>query len=141
MFKQMIAVSGGFDPVHIGHLRMFEAAKKLGNHLTVIVNSDAWLTRKKGDFFMPAVERAEIIKGFRCVDRVIIQKFDRNDVSEELRELRPDIFANGGDRKNSCDIPETAICEFLGIKMIFNVGGGKIQASSKLQENYKPNKK
>jgi len=141
MFKKMVAVSGGFDPVHVGHLRMFEAAKQLGNHLTVIVNNDDWVNRKKGDCFMSAVERAEIIKGFHCVDRVIIQRYARDDVCEELRELKPDIFANGGDRKSCQDIPERAVCEVLGIAMIFHVGGGKIQSSSKLHKNYKPTKK
>ena len=139
--KKIIAVSGGFDPVHIGHLRMLQEAKKLGDKLVVILNCDKWLIRKKGNYFMPAVERAEIIKGFSCVDDVYIHESDKDDVCDALIKIKPDIFANGGDKKKSPDIPECAICEYLGIKMFFNIGGGKIQSSSELVNNFFKNKK
>ena len=68
--KKVVATSGGFDPIHIGHLRCFQEARKLGDYLIVILNDDNWLKRKKGRVFMTANERSEIIKGFGCVDDV-----------------------------------------------------------------------
>ena len=138
--KKIVAVSGGFDPVHIGHLRMFEEARQLvgpEGKLVVIINCDAWLTRKKGRAFMPQEERAELIRGFRAVDEVYILESDRNDVSEALANIRPHIFANGGDRRSIADIPEAEVCEKYSIEMVFNIGhGGKIQSSSDLLKNY-----
>lgn len=132
--KIVVAVSGGFDPVHIGHVRLFNEARKLGDELVVILNNDNWLRMKKGEPFMSEIERKEILESFRAVARVIITKHKPNDsdrsVCRELEKLRPDIFANGGDR-HSGNIPEYALCEQLGIKMVFNVGqGGKVQSSS-----------
>ena len=133
--KIVVAVSGGFDPVHIGHVRMFEEAKKSGHELIVIINNDHWLRKKKGYVFMSQEERAEVIRAFRAVDRVMFTGHDENStdmsVCAELESLRPDIFANGGDRKNESEIPEAAVCAANGITMIFNVGaGGKVQSSS-----------
>ena len=129
-----VAVSGGFDPIHVGHVRMFEAARKLGDRLLVIINGDAWLTRKKGFVFMPALQRAEIIAALRCVDEVYILESDKDDVCEALEKFRPDIFANGGDRKHD-NIPEVSCCNELGIQMEFNVGGEKIESSSEMVRN------
>ncbi len=134
--KRVVAVSGGFDPLHIGHVRMFEEAKALGNHLVVILNNDAWLHSKKGFAFMPEQERKEIIEAIHCVDEVIITSHTKDDmdrsVCRELSKLRPHIFANGGDRKPDGDpVPEVALCKQLGIKTVYNVGhGGKVQSSS-----------
>ncbi|MDO8562021.1 MAG: adenylyltransferase/cytidyltransferase family protein [bacterium] len=129
-----VAVSGGFDPLHVGHVRMFEAARKLGDKLVVILNNDNWLQKKKGYVFMRAKERAEILSALPFVDKVYITKHKRQDsdmsVCKALRTLRPAIFANGGDRKGRKDIPETKVCRELGIKMVFSVGGGKVQSSS-----------
>ena len=139
--NRIVAVSGGFDPVHIGHLRMFQQARLLGDKLVVILNNDAWLKRKKGKAFMTQDERAEIIRGFACVDDVyIIQNKKEDHVVTGLRMVQPDIFANGGDRKDENDIPEYAHCEANGIRMVFGVGGGKIQSSSDLIKNSKSNK-
>ncbi|MFH1326450.1 MAG: adenylyltransferase/cytidyltransferase family protein [Candidatus Falkowbacteria bacterium] len=132
----VVAVSGGFDPIHIGHLRMFQDAKKLGNKLVVILNCDQWLIRKKGNYFMPVAERAEIIKGFSCVDDVYIHESDSNDVCDALQKIKPNIFANGGDRKNDNDVPETEVCKKFNIKTVYNIGGSKIQSSSELVENF-----
>ena len=132
--KTVVAVSGGFDPLHIGHARMFREAKKLGGKLVVILNNDNWLIKKKGYAFMPQKERAELLMSIRWVDDVFITKHspDTQDMSvcRELKKLRPDIFVNGGDRKKD-NIPEVAVCSQYGIKMIFNIGaGGKVQSSS-----------
>ncbi len=130
----VVAVSGGFDPIHIGHVRMFEKAKSLGDKLVVILNNDNWLKKKKGFVFMPEKERMEIIKNIKWVDDVVLTKHKPNtgdmSVCAELRELRPDIFANGGDRKLG-NTPETPTCKEIGCKMVFHTGkGGKIQSSS-----------
>lgn len=130
-----VAVSGGFDPLHIGHVRMFEQAKKLGDKLVVILNNDNWLKDKKGFVFMHQDERKEVIKALACVDKVIITDHKKGDsdrsVCKALAALKPDIFVNGGDRKNEADIPEASTCKKFGIKMVFGVGkGGKVQSSS-----------
>lgn len=128
--KIVVAVSGGFDPVHIGHIRMFEAAKKLGDTLVVIVNGDSWLMRKKRFVFMSASERAEIIRALKPVDEVYIHESNSDDVGEALAIIRPNIFANGGDRKKKRDLPEADVCRQYGIKLVFRVGGDKVQSSS-----------
>lgn len=142
--KKVVAVSGGFDPVHIGHVRMFKEAKALGDELVVILNNDNWLTFKKGFAFMPEDERREVIEAFDSVDRVILTAHEPNtadiSVCRELELIKPDIFANGGDRKDD-NIPEYALCERLGIEMVFNVGhGGKVQSSSWLIKKAKEKK-
>ena len=139
--KKLVMVSGGFDPVHIGHVRMFEEAKilakKIKAKLLVVVNSDAWLIRKKGKNFMSSGDRAEIIRNFRAVDYVWVLESDENHVVEAIKKWKPVIFANGGDRKEEKDIPEAIICKELGVKMVFNVGeGGKIRSSSELLKKY-----
>ncbi len=135
--KTVVAVSGGFDPVHVGHVRLFSAARKLGDELVVILNNDRWLTKKKGYVFMKQAERKEIIEAFRCVDRVVLSKHGRNpydmSVARDLEALKPHIFANGGDRKpGNIRTEESRICSQIGCREIFNIGGGKIQSSAKL---------
>lgn len=132
--KIIVAVSGGFDPIHIGHVRMFEEAKALGDHLVVILNNDNWLRKKKGFVFMPEEERAEVLAAIRWVDEVVLTKHEENpndmSVCDALRELHPDIFANGGDRKSD-NIPEVAVCGEIACQMVFGIGhGGKVQSSS-----------
>ncbi len=136
----VVAVSGGFDPIHIGHVRLLQAARKLGDVLVVILNNDNWLKAKKGYVFMPERERKEILRALSCVDEVIATKHLPNpedmSVCRELAHLRPHIFANGGDR-HLRNIPEVAICREIRCQMVFNVGkGGKMQSSSRLLEQY-----
>jgi len=142
-----VAVSGGFDPIHVGHVEMLQEAKNLGDKLVVIINNDNWLKKKKGFAFMPEAERAGIVKAIRYVDEVVLTEHTENpngakemSVSASLEKIKPDIFANGGDRdeKNASD-PNSSLyhdietCKRLGIKMVFNVGkSGKIQSSSDL---------
>ena len=135
MKKKRIAVSGGFDPVHVGHVRMIQAAAKFGD-VVIICNSDAWLKRKKGYAFMSFEERAEILRAFKGVKDVVEANDDDGSVCESLKELQPDIFANGGDRYNT-NTPETQTCKKYDIEMLWGVGGGKIQSSSDLVENMK----
>jgi D-beta-D-heptose 7-phosphate kinase/D-beta-D-heptose 1-phosphate adenosyltransferase len=133
--KKQVAISGGFDPVHVGHVRMIQSAAKFGD-VIVICNSDAWLKRKKGYFFMPFTERAEILRAFEGVKDVIEADDDDGSVCETLKVLQPDIFANGGDRFNT-NTPETQTCKKYAIEMLWGVGGGKIQSSSDLVANMK----
>lgn len=145
---KIVAVSGGFDPLHIGHIRLFEKARLLGDRLIVILNNDHWLVKKKGCVFMSQEERKEIIKALRSVDEVVVTDHPENpsdmSVSSTLRKVRPDIFANGGDR-NEADAANPAsslykdieTCKELGIEMVFGVGhGGKVQSSSWLLKKY-----
>jgi D-beta-D-heptose 7-phosphate kinase/D-beta-D-heptose 1-phosphate adenosyltransferase len=130
----IVAVSGGFDPIHIGHVRMFREAAALGHELVVILNNDNWLTKKKGFVFMHQEERKEIIEAIEGVSRVVLTKHEPGcedmSVCHILREVRPHVFANGGDRKED-NTPESLLCEELGIKSVYSVGrGGKIQSSS-----------
>ena len=136
----VVAVSGGFDPLHVGHVRMFEEAKKLGDKLVVILNNDHWLRKKKRIVFMAQRERKELIKALSAVDDVVITNHakDASDMSvcDALQKVRPHIFANGGDRTKK-NIPEIPVCKAIGCKMVFGVGkGGKVQSSSWLLEKY-----
>ena len=137
---KIVAVSGGFDPIHIGHILLFQKAKKFGDKLVVILNNDNWLIKKKGRVFMTERERKKIIEAIKGVDKVILTKHPNNpgdmSVCLELKKLRPYIFANGGDRTRK-NIPEVPLCESINCRMIFNVGpGGKIQSSSWLLGDY-----
>jgi D-beta-D-heptose 7-phosphate kinase/D-beta-D-heptose 1-phosphate adenosyltransferase len=139
---KVVVVSGGFDPVHIGHVRMFTEARALGDKLIVILNNDNWLRAKKGFVFMPEAERAEIIKEFSSVDDVYVTQHVEDDpdisVIHALEAIQPHIFANGGDRKDEADIPEAEVCKKYGIEMYFNIGqGGKVQSSSWLTAKVK----
>jgi cytidyltransferase-like protein len=124
-----IMVSGGFDPVHIGHIQMIKEASKWGI-VTVVINSDEWLMRKKGYVFMPYKERAYILGNIKGVH--LVSNVDDSDgtVCEAIRRLRPDAFANGGDRKKG-NTPEMDVCDEYGIQMLWGVGGkDKPQSSS-----------
>lgn len=131
--RKTVAVSGGFDPIHIGHVRMILEAAEMGD-VIVIANSDEWLMRKKGFVFMPWEERAEILSSIRGVLRVVRVDDSDGTVCEALRREKPDFFANGGDRKTN-NTPEMEVCETLGIGLLWEVGGGKIQSSSDLVKN------
>jgi len=136
--ERLIVTSGGFDPMHVGHLRCLiesaELARKSGPKfkLAVIVNGDGFLLRKKGYAFMPEAERLEIIAGVRGVDYVVPWDDGGQTVTGALEILRPFAFTKGGDRDAAANVPEFDLCEKMGTKVIFNVGGGKIQSSSSL---------
>ncbi len=129
-----VLVSGGFDPIHVGHVRMIiEAAREYGD-VIIVANSDDWLLRKKGYIFMPFEQRAEILSAIQGVTRVEAVDDSDGTVCEALRRLKPTYFANGGDRMAQ-NTPEGATCAELGIQMVWNVGGGKVQSSSDLVKN------
>ena len=97
----------------------------------IALNSDAWLIRKKGYAFMPWEERKEILLGLSAVDDVVEVDDTDGTVCEVLRRLQPEYFGNGGDRKNN-NTPEIDVCKELGIELVWNLGGEKIQSSSEL---------
>ena len=138
--KQYVAVSGGFDPIHVGHVRMILDAAKMGDGVVVIANSDDWLVRKKGYVFMPFEERQEVLLALKGVIDVI-EADDKDDtVCKTLEKLQPDIFANGGDRKEG-NVPEYDVCNRLGIELAFGVGGrDKPQSSSWLVDKARSRK-
>jgi D-beta-D-heptose 7-phosphate kinase/D-beta-D-heptose 1-phosphate adenosyltransferase len=129
----VVAISGGFDPIHIGHLRSIKEAKKLGDKLMVILTRDEQLIQKKGYYFMPYEERKEILESVEGVDRVVPNIDAQITSNESLEYYRPDIFAKGGDRTED-NMPEIEkmICEKIGCKIVYGVGGDKIQSSSSL---------
>ena len=127
-----IMVSGGFDPVHVGHVKMIQEAARLGD-VIIIANSDEWLIRKKGYIFMPFEERQEVLYAFKGVVDVIEAWDDDGTVCKTLEKIKPDIFANGGDRKGD-NTPEVDLCNNLDIDLVWNMGGEKIQSSSDLVE-------
>ncbi len=132
---EFVAVSGGFDPVHWGHVKMIADASRYAP-VMIILNSDSWLMRKKGYVFMPWKERAYILGNIKGVS--VVSAVDDSDgtVCAALKNLRPTYFANGGDRKQE-NTPEMEVCKELGIQMLWNIGGEKIQSSSDLVENTK----
>jgi len=131
--RKTVMVSGGFDPVHIGHIRMILEASKHGD-VIVVANSDDWLYRKKGFVFMEFDQRAEILASIKGVIKVSGVDDSDTTVCEAIRRLKPDIFANGGDRKKH-NTPEQAVCEELGVEMLWGVGGErKANSSSSLVE-------
>jgi len=128
---KVVAASGGFDPVHPGHLSYLIASKELGDTLAVIVNGDWFLSAKKGRPFQDLETRCQIVSAIRGVDYVIPFEI-KNDmsVSKALEIMKPDVFANGGDRDKPESIREWTVCEKLGIKPIFGVGLDKKWSSS-----------
>jgi|TARA_R110002020_G_scaffold84472_8_gene209242 cytidyltransferase-like protein len=127
----IVAVSGGFDPMHAGHVQLFELASKIGK-VVVILNSDDWLTRKKGKAWMEFKDRAYVLQSCRFVTGVVPVDDSDDTVCQALREMRPDFFANGGDRVSS-NTPELFVCKKIGVEMLFNVGGEKIYSSSDVE--------
>lgn len=128
--ENYVVLSGGFDPIHIGHVRMIEDASVYG-HVVIILNTDEWLLRKKGFIFMPWEQRKEILLSMKHVHNVIIARDEDDTVCETLKYLKPAYFGNGGDRKKT-NTPEKKLCESIGIKMLWNLGGKKIASSSEL---------
>ena len=137
--KVIVATGGGFDPLHEGHIRLFKEAKQLGDILIVMLNSDKQLTMKKGSPFYPSQnERKEILESIKYVDKVIIDPGKNVTCEEALKLIRPDILAKGGDRApGSMPQIELDVCKEVGCKIVYNVGGEKVQSSSWLLKRAK----
>lgn len=133
---KIVAVSGGFDVIHVGHIRYFKAAKELGDHLMVILNSDEWLKRKRrGQVTVPYEERKEVLEAIRYVDEVVPQIGHDAHIAASLAYYLPKVFAKGGDRTLK-NIPEEEkiCCAVQGIEIVTGVGGDKVQSSSWILE-------
>ena len=127
----VVAVSGYFNPLHVGHLDMIEMAKKLGDRLVVIVNNDYQVKLKGSVPFMTIADRVRIINALSAVDEVFISIDKDTTVCKSLAKVKPNIFANGGDRHNIVNVPEYPVCSKLNIVMVDGLGK-KIRASSEL---------
>ena len=127
---KVVAISGYFDPIHVGHLEYINMAKNLGDKLVVIVNNNYQCELKKGKPFMDEMDRLTIVSNLKNVDEVFLSIDKDKTVCASLEKIKPDIFANGGDRKNY-EIPESVICKKYDIKIIDSLGE-KIRSSSDL---------
>ena len=128
---RIVATSGGYDPIHPGHISSIQASRQYGNVVVVIVNGDAFLAAKKGRPFQDLETRCLIVSAIRCVDYVIPFEIEHDPtVCEALRRLRPAVFTKGGDRVEAASIPEWDVCSELGIEVITGVGVDKRWSSS-----------
>ena len=126
---KVVVVSGYFDPIHVGHLELMEKAKSLGDKLIVIVNNDKQVIMKRGkEPFMNQGDRKKLIESIKHVDEAFISIDEDRSVCASLRAIKPNIFANGGDRHQG-EVPETPVCRELGIEMVD--GQGQKIASSR----------
>ena len=130
---KIIIVSGGFDPIHSGHIEYLKSAKECGEKLIVALNSDKWLEKKKGKPFMPFNERKSILSAIKYVDEIVEFQDDKKgsciNAIEKIKKLYPNdkiFFANGGDRNNK-NIPEMSVS---GIEFLFSIGGNDKKNSS-----------
>ena len=127
-----VMCSGGFDPLHVGHLRLFKAASHFGLVL-VVLNSDAWLMRKKGEVCWSIADRWELLLGLRSVSLVVDVEDVDDTVCAAIHRWHPRYFANGGDRTpDNSSSAEVALCQQLGIELLWNVGGTKVRSSQEL---------
>jgi len=132
-----VAVSGAFDPIHVGHIRYIREAAKLGDRLVVILNNDNFLLRKKGFVFRPFEDRKEILESIKGVDEVIASIDHDQTVCKTLELVKPAIFAKGGYRTTPENIPEADTCLSIGCKLVTDVGGGKVRADMELDSKIK----
>ena len=136
MSRTIAIVSGGFDPIHPGHIMMMEECKKFSDYLIVGLNSDIWLTRKKGNFFMDMKHRSYVVSRLKVVDETMEFNDDDNSASDLLKKVVEKypgtkvIFANGGDRSDPSKVRELEIAEKLKIELKFGVGGSHKESSS-----------
>ncbi|MBN2155579.1 MAG: adenylyltransferase/cytidyltransferase family protein [Candidatus Lokiarchaeota archaeon] len=139
--KDFGMISGGFDPIHKGHVAYIRAASKITHCLVAVVNGDSFLIRKKGYKFMSADERAYIVDNIKGVDYTVIFNSEDDTVDEMIEILRPTYFIKGGDRNAKENIPEWDTCERVGCEIITGAGGDKAQSSSELVRKAKELKK
>jgi cytidyltransferase-like protein len=128
---KIVATSGGFDPIHPGHISCIIESKKYGDTLVVIVNGDAFLAAKKGHPFQNLETRSLIVSGIAGVDYVIpFEIEDDQTVSKALEAIKPDVFTKGGDRVDKASLPEWDVCEQNNIEIVFGIGEDKKWSSS-----------
>jgi cytidyltransferase-like protein len=130
---RLVLTSGGFDPIHPGHVTCIVEAKALGDTLVVVVNGDAFLAAKKGKPFQDLATRAAIVSGLRGVDYVVTFEIEGDPtVGAALRAIRPQVFAKGGDRVAGATLPksEESACRDLGIQIVDGVGRAKAWSST-----------
>ena len=139
---KIVLVTGGFDPLHSGHIAYFQAAKKLGDILVVGINSDAWLTRKKGRPFMQFEDRKAVVQNIKGVDGIVEYNDSDGSSLDAIRKVRLNypsdtiVFANGGDRTQT-NIPEMSVDD-TNVEFVFGVGGeNKMNSSSWILEEWK----
>lgn len=137
--SKLVLVSGGFDPLHAGHVAMFDTAKYLGRDLMVVVNSDEWLLKKKGYYLMDEIQRSFIVQHIDFVDSSLRSHHTKDDedmsVAEEIERIKPDIFLNCGDRIDNIPESEIKACEKVGAEVIFSdVPCWEYLSSSKMVE-------
>ena len=139
---KVVIISGYFNPLHIGHIQYIQGAKALGDKLLVIVNNDEQQLLKKGKIIMEESDRCNIVAALRDVDNVVLSIDSDPTVCEtisyiarNLKDTNQLIFANGGDRDSSKEVPETFVCRKYGIEMVFDAGGiDKIESSSNINK-------
>ncbi len=125
-----VAISGYFDPIHVGHLEYIELSKRMGDYLVVIVNNNHQCKLKKGKYFMDERDRIKIVESIKGVDEVFLSIDSDKTVCKSLEKIKPDVFTNGGDRHNQ-EIPESIVCKKYGIELLDGMGE-KIRSSSDL---------
>tara|TARA_B100000405_G_C16662955_1_gene402803 strand:+ start:112 stop:516 length:405 start_codon:yes stop_codon:yes gene_type:complete len=125
-----VAISGYFDPIHVGHLEYIELSKRMGDYLVVIVNNNHQCKLKKGKHFMDERDRIKIVESIKGVDEVFLSIDSDKTVCKSLEKIKPDVFTNGGDRHNQ-EIPESIVCKKYGIELLDGMGK-KIRSSSDL---------
>ena len=125
-----VAISGYFDPIHVGHLEYIELSKRMGDYLVVIVNNNHQCKLKKGKHFMDERDRIKIVESIKDVDEVFLSIDSDKTVCKSLEKIKPDIFTNGGDRHIK-EIPESIVCKKYGIELLDGMGK-KIRSSSDL---------
>lgn len=141
--KDLVIVSGYFNPMHVGHLDYIESAKSYAKNLIAIVNNDTQVSLKGSIPFMQAEERLRLVSRLRAVDDAILSIDTTPSVNETIRKIvkmnqgQKIVFATGADHTKENTKAETLLCESLGIDIIYGAGGKKVQSSSELLENVK----
>lgn len=135
--SKIVLVTGGFDPIHSGHIHYLNDAKKLGYKLIVGLNSDEWLIRKKGKNFLSIEERKIIVENLKPVDYVISFNDEDGSACDAIEKILSDtwdtvVFANGGDRNNKNTPEYRKYKKHPDVEFVFGVGGNKINSSSKI---------
>lgn len=134
---ELILTSGGYDPIHPGHISCIVDSKNYGDVLVVVVNGDWFLEHKKGISFMPLETRCEIVSAIREIDYVVAFEIENdNTVSQALKAICPSVFTKGGDRTDPTTIPEWKICVEHNINIVTGVGDSKIHSSSNILEDW-----